>query len=81
MKTIEFNITGKTETHRGNATIVANYLDGLTLANDEFSDFEGEVKSCLIGKQAGFRIYESYVDSGSNDYFYFAVQNEIEVWE
>lgn len=76
MKTLEFNIEGRTETHRGTATIVDNYKGGIALANDAFSDFEGDVICNRIGKYEGYTIYESYTDSGSDDYFYFAVPTE-----
>ena len=75
-ETLEFNITGRTEAHRGTATIVDNYRDGIVLANDAFSDFEGDVICNRIGNCEGYTIYESYVDSGSEDYFYFAAPTE-----
>ena len=72
--TINFNIHGKHEFHSGEATIVDSYNEGITIAGNNVSIFNGELKTNLIGGLDGYKIYENYSDSGSNDYYYFAIK-------
>lgn len=73
---INFKIQGRHTSHTGTAIIVDNYSEGLKLANDFFSEmeFDESMKTNKIGGQDGYAIYENYKDSGSVDYFYFAIK-------
>lgn len=88
MKTsINFNIKGQHEQHNGSAVIVETHLDVKPTAENAFaSDNDNRPVSIRkIGSVAGpdqpgytaqYDIYESYTDSGSDDYYYFAVMTE-----
>jgi hypothetical protein len=84
MKTTSFIFT--VGNRSGNAVIVDLDVDVKQTAQDAFdNDFESkkspvsirEIGTCEGPSQPGYRdtyrIYESYVDSGSEDYYYFAV--------
>lgn len=53
-----------------------NYFNGAERAETELSYFEGEVTINKIGDYEGYTIYEAYKDSGSVDYYYFAIENK-----
>lgn len=86
MKTTSFNfkIQGKHESHSGSAVIVESHLDVQQAANSAFAD-NGDNRAVTvreIGTSVGpdqpgyigtYEVYESYTDSGSDDYYYFAV--------
>lgn len=77
MKTINFSITTGTESHISSAVIVDNYNEGLNQAETFFQENFEEInfKTNEIGNFEGYSVFENYIDSGSNDYFYFALKN------
>lgn len=86
MKPTSFNfqINGNHESHKGSAVILDTHLDVKQAAEEAFraDGDERPVTVREIGFSAGpdqpgyagkYEIYESYTDSGSDDYYYFAV--------
>lgn len=87
MKTINFKFQGNHESHSGDASIIDLNYHNLyqSMVEEAKSAFESEdVTVRSIGKvtttehaQAGYtdtyEIYETYVDSGSDDYYYYAI--------
>lgn len=74
MKTINFTIQGQHESQSGEAIVVSSYSEGVELTTSMSPDFSNGFKTNLIGGFEGFKVYENYSDSGSNDYFYFAIK-------
>lgn len=75
MKTVTFNIF-RHGIHT--AEIKPNAAKGILAANKHFNDYENTKVRCIgqfDDKTGNYIIYESYIDSGSNDYYYFAVKN------
>lgn len=74
--TINFSIKGQHENHLGSA-MVGFVTTGIYEAAIHF-DFNPAIKRNMIGSQIieglEYRVFENYVDSGSDDYFYFAVE-------
>ena len=54
-------------------TIVPSYSEGVKLANQMFLDM-GDDRVVNI-RTTGTGIIECYTDSGSDDYFYFKIEN------
>lgn len=76
METINFKIQGRHESQSGEATIVEDYNEGtIYVMNNVPWDWD-EIQTNKIGDFEGYSIYENYVDSGSDDYSYFAVKND-----
>jgi hypothetical protein len=86
MKPTSFNfqIKGQHESHKGSAVILDTHLDVREAAEQAFraDGDERPVTVREIGFYAGpdqadyygkYEIYESYTDSGSDNYYYFAV--------
>lgn len=71
METIEFTTTGRHTTTTGEACVVNDYKEGLGLASEIFGEPFFTNKIAVAGN---FAIYENYVDSGSDQYCYFAIQ-------
>lgn len=75
--TINFKIQGNHEYHSGTA-LVAPVITGGILAASQHFDFNPGIKRNVIGiiehEGINYKIFENYVDSGSNDYFYFAYE-------
>lgn len=70
-----FSIQTKTERLTGQAIVVDTYSEGKEKALDFFNGFiEGDFETNKIGSFDGYSIYENYIDSGSIDYFFFAIQ-------
>lgn len=80
----DFEIVGKHEVHKGSAVIVDTSLDVFEKAANAFKE-EGNL-GCLTVREIGivegvsqpgyreyYSIYETYTDSASDDYYYFAV--------
>lgn len=74
MKTVNFKIQGKHESHYGEAVIVEDYNDGTIYVLNNLPGKIDDLKTTKIGAYQGFDIYENYYDSGSVDYSYFAVK-------
>ena len=76
MTTIDFTIQTSTERISGNAILVDTLYEGKEKATAFFAEFsDKEFKSNKLGKFESYTIYENYTDSGSEDYFFFAVLN------
>jgi hypothetical protein len=79
LETVNFSIKGKNETHKGTATVFHPITSGINAAIEYFG-FENSnlVKKNCIGSTnvdgKTYKIWENYIDSGSDDYFYFAVE-------
>lgn len=87
MKTINFKFQGNHESHSGTASIIDSnshnqYQSMVEEANSAFESEDVTIRQ--IGKitttqhaQSGYsdtyEIYETYVDSGSDDYYYYAI--------
>jgi hypothetical protein len=83
MNNLNFRIQGQTELHQGSADIIASN-DYTDLVHEAESAFDGDVTIRKIGSiksakysQEGYidayDIYETYEDSGSTDYYYYAL--------
>lgn len=72
MKTLNFKFQLKHTAPSGIAIVVSSNKEGLEHASEHF---KGDFKTEIIGAKEGYYIYENYQDSGSNDYFYFAIKN------
>jgi hypothetical protein len=79
MKTINFKINGNHESHSGQAVVLDFVTSGINSAAKHFG-FENAnlVKRNSIGRvtveDVEYSIFENYIDSGSEDYYYFAVE-------
>ncbi len=73
---ILFHFSSRHSKSDGWAKVVDSYKDGEIKAIEQFKEWEieGEVKVNKIGTYNLYDIYECYVDSGSEDYFYFAIK-------
>lgn len=78
MESIHFNIQGRHEVHNGSADIIdsASEIKSLFSKNYNVSSDMVSVNKIGISNIDGvsYEVYESYVDSGSDDYMYFAVK-------
>lgn len=74
MKTINFKIQGNHESHHGSAVIVSDYNEGINYSQNHLDCISDEIQSNKIGIYEGYFIYENYLDSGSDDYIYFAIE-------
>jgi len=77
MKTsIQFNITGNHEKHSGIAEVFDFTTSGYVSAQFYFN--HSDVKTNSIGKFSidgkNYTLFENYIDSASDDYYYFAIQ-------
>jgi hypothetical protein len=70
---INFRIQGRHQSHHGTAVIVDNYSEGVIDAKNNLPGEGRTLTTEKIGGYDGFAIYENYYDSGSVDYFYFAI--------
>jgi|GEM_PF-6718658 len=72
---INFRIAGQHENHSGSATVLSTASQVKAAAENAFKadGDQREVKINKIGNFNGHQIFEAYTDSGSNDYYYFAV--------
>ena len=79
METISFNIQRKNEVHKGIANVFHPITSGINAAIEYFG-FENinSVKKNCIGSAVvdgkTYKVWENYIDSGSDDYYYFAVE-------
>jgi len=76
MKTsIQFNITGSHENHSGIAEVFDFVTSGYVAAQSHFDSF---FKTNSIGVFSidgkNYSVFETYADSASDDYYYFAIQ-------
>ena len=84
MKSIHFNIQGRHTSHNGSADVINSENEIKSLYANHFNIYENIVSvnrigiSCIEG--VNYEIYESYYDSASNDYLYFAVKSDIPVF-
>lgn len=86
-QTINFRIQSS-NLHTGTAVIVNSYADGVKYV-EESDEIEHSDENAIpeigqtglrtreIGLFEGYKIYENYYDSGSDDYVYFAVPLEM----
>ena len=74
---LKFSIQNSHSHSSGTADIVDTYSEGLKHASSFFENYEdADFKTNLIGVFEGYTVYESYFDSGSIDYHYFAIKNK-----
>lgn len=74
METMNFKIQNRHTLHMGEALIFENYNDGTIYAENTLPGTVGHLKTNKIGSYSEHDIYENYYDSGSVDYFYFALK-------
>jgi len=78
MESIHFNIQGRHESHNGSADIIDTPLEIKVMFAKKYNVFPEMVSVNRIGvaniEDINYEVYESYVDSGSDDYLYFAVK-------
>ena len=83
-QSIHFNIKGRHTSHNGSADLINSANEIKSLYAEHFNIYEHLVSVNRIGiiniDDANYEIYESYYDSGSNDYLYFAVKSEIKLF-
>lgn len=76
MKTLNFKLGTKTESIIGTADIVDFITTGILNAATHFF-MNNDVTRNFIGviefNEKSYSIYENYIDSGSDNYYYFAV--------
>jgi hypothetical protein len=81
MESIHFNIQGRHELHNGSADIINSASEIKSLFAKEYNVSSNMVFVNKIGISNIdgnlFEVYESYVDSGSDDYMYFAIKSDI----
>jgi len=77
MNTLNFKIQGQHTLTTGVAAVVAMYAVGKTMAISYFEEMGDErtVKISGVGHCQDHTVYECYTDSGSDDYYYFAVKS------
>lgn len=76
MTKIPFKHQGRHTTTNGEAIIANSHSHGSDMAKSNFLN-NGDVRNVkieLLTIEKNHKIYECYTDSGSIDYFYFAIQ-------
>lgn len=68
-------------TEQNNPTIVSSYAEGKQLAHEFFQELHGDsrhvsINGCKTNGAYVGQLFEAYTDSGSVDYFYFAIEVE-----
>lgn len=81
MTTISFTVQGRHTVTTGEAVVVERVMVGVRAAAEVLEGhFEtrkiGEYKDGFRHDAVTYKIYENYQDSGSEDYFYFAIPIE-----
>lgn len=76
----DFTIKGKHENHSGSAVIVDMHTDVQAYAEKAFQTEKVSIRSIGMsigpdqpGYEGVYEVYETYKDSASDDYYYFAV--------